>query len=632
LIALALLIGVTVSLAATDDMGFTRDESFYFRAAKDYSGWFDELARNIRDGRPSASFTQQNVDQYWGYNPEHPVLMKALFGVSYLVLHQKTDLLSPSLAMRLPAMLMGALVIALLYLMAMEMTGKRLASLSAAMAMAWMPHFFFHSHLTCFDVPITTAWFAVVYAYWKSLDSTPWAVATGIIWGIALTCKLNAFFIPVVLLGHWGLGGLRQFSVRGARLSVPPVPAALFWMALLGPLVLYVGWPRHWFDTFNRLSWYINFHLTHEHYYVLYFGQNLFKPPFPFAYPFVMTAVTTPIVVLWLWLAGGLSIAWRWIRNRMTGDRFATGILLALNIVIPFLIIARPSTPIFGGVKHWFTALPFLCLLIAPCVAWAQEALQRVNGSNMAGRAFASTILVAATASGVVASWQSHPFGISYYNEVIGGITGGADARAMRQFWGYESRHALDYLRNAAPENASIHWHETTGYAVDMYREEGWLREDLRNAWSIDHASFIVYEHDKGFLDFLTQIWTRYGTHAPVFIVTLHGVPLLSVYANPERVDLATLPRGGWNDGELWLVPAPRGTETGDDGQNESDDDPSLRPALMIDLDMGDAIREAEARMGTALTIMPDLELVIDGADEAAELGSGAPANPPEAE
>jgi 4-amino-4-deoxy-L-arabinose transferase-like glycosyltransferase len=554
-IAVVLLVGYTSILAMSDDMGFTRDESFYFRAARDYMGWFDELATNLREGRLRASFTQQNVDRYWSYNPEHPVLMKSLFAVSYLVLHQKWELLSPSLAMRLPAMASSGLLIALIYLMAMEMTGRRLASLSAAMAMAWMPHWFFHSHLTCFDVPITTAWFAVVYAWWKSLDSGRWAIATGVLWGIALTCKLNAFFLPIVFLMHWALAGLTRFRITSMRLTVPPVPASLFWMAVLGPLILYIGWPRHWFDTFNRLSWYLNFHLGHEHYYVLYFGQNLFKPPFPFEYPFVMSAITTPLVILWAWVASmiGLAmVAFSRLRSRSL-DPFGTGILLALNIAIPFLIIARPSTPIFGGIKHWFAALPYLCLLIAVGIAQLQSALRRQP--TWMGRAFASTCLLCITAGGAVATWQCHPFGISYYNELLGGITGGADARAMRQFWGYESRHALQWLDEHAPTGAQIHWHETTGYAVDMYREEGWLRPDLQNAWSIQSASFVVFEHDKGFVDFLTQVWDEFETFSPVYIVTLHGVPLLSVYANPDRVDLNTLQTGGWNDGVEWRRP-----------------------------------------------------------------------------
>jgi len=543
LIALLLSTAYFVLLACTDDMGFTRDESFYFRAAKEYSGWFVELVNNTRQGRAWETFSQESIDAHWSYNPEHPVLMKTLFALSYEWLHVRLDWISASLAMRLPAMAFGGAMMGLIYLLAYEMIGRRSAALAAVLLMAGQPHWFFHSHLTCFDVPITTCWVAVIFAYWKSLDSWKWAVVAGLLWGVALTCKLNAFFIPAVLLMHWALGGLTRFGFRDGRLTVPRVPLALFCMAVLGPIVLYAGWPRHWYDTFNRLAWYLNFHLTHEHYYVLYFGQNLVRPPFPFEYPFVMTGITTPLVILWVCLTGCVVAAVRWVRSLgvSTGDMFAGGLLVTLNILIPFLIIARPSTPVFGGIKHWFPALPFLCVMGGLAVDAALSAL-RVPWQ----RATATALLLGAIGiSGGVATWQCHPFGISYYNELVGGITGGADRMAMRQFWGYASRQSLDFLNTHVPQNGSVHWHETTAYAADMYREEGWLREDIRTTWSIPDADYVVYEHDKGFWEFQTHVWTHYQTWAPVYVVSLHGVPLISVYENPHRQTPAEPVQGG---------------------------------------------------------------------------------------
>jgi 4-amino-4-deoxy-L-arabinose transferase-like glycosyltransferase len=543
LLALLLSAAYFVLLACTDDMGFTRDESFYFRAAKEYSGWFVELVNNTRQGRAWETFSQESIDAHWSYNPEHPVLMKTLFALSYEWLHVRLNWISASLAMRLPAMAFGGAMMGLIYLLAYEMIGRRSAALAAVLLMAGQPHWFFHSHLTCFDVPITTCWVAVIFAYWKSLDSWKWAVVAGLLWGVALTCKLNAFFIPAVLLLHWALGGIARFGFRDGRLTVPRVPLALFCMAVMGPIVLYAGWPRHWYDTFNRLAWYLNFHLTHEHYYVLYFGQNLVRPPFPVEYPFVMTGITTPLVILWVWGAGCVVAGVRWVRSLgvSSGDMFAGGLLVTLNILIPFLIIARPSTPIFGGVKHWFPALPFLCVMGGLAVDAALSALQYRWQRGVV----ASVLLSAIGIAGGVATWQSHPFGISYYNELVGGITGGADRMAMRQFWGYASRQSLDFLNAHVPQNGSVHWHETTGYAADMYREEGWLRDDIRTAWSIPDADYVVYEHDKGFWEFQTHVWTHYQTVSPVYVVSLHGVPLISVYENPHRQDPAEPVQGG---------------------------------------------------------------------------------------
>ncbi|MGB9599730.1 MAG: hypothetical protein ACPL7I_04195 [Myxococcota bacterium] len=83
IIALIIALFYIITLVATSkDIGFVRDEGYYFKAAEQYNGWFVELLENIKKGRPLASFTKANIDRYFDYNHEHPALMKELFGFS----------------------------------------------------------------------------------------------------------------------------------------------------------------------------------------------------------------------------------------------------------------------------------------------------------------------------------------------------------------------------------------------------------------------------------------------------------------------------------------------------------------------------------------------------------------------
>jgi 4-amino-4-deoxy-L-arabinose transferase-like glycosyltransferase len=516
-------------LLATSQIGFTRDESYYFRAGREYAGWFVELWNNLEAGRVLESFTQASVDRHWGYNPEHPVLMKTLFGLSERLFHAELGWLSPSTAFRFPAMVTGGMIVALTFLFAVEVSGRRLAGWIAALSIALMPHFFFHAHLTCFDIPIMAVWLIVMYAYWKSLDSTGWAWATGALWGIGLITKLNAFFIPFVLLTHWAVAGYRDFAVRNGRLVVPRVPLALFTMAALGPVIFYLGWPR-------RIRWYLAFHAQHEHYFVDYLGQNLWKPPFPVEYPFVLTAITTPVVILAVLVGGiaamtGASLLRALRRER--GDTFGTGVFLALNAIVPFAIIAMPSSPVFGGVKHWMPALPFMAVAGGWAVAHAIDA---VAGRNVWLRVTATAVaLVALVVPAALATARSHPFGISYYNEVIGGYSGAADADTMRQFWGYASRQSLPWVNAHAVDRARINFSDTTHYAFDMYREQGELRQDIGYYWRIDGADYVLFDQQKSFANTLAEIWDRFETRTPVETVNIEGVPLISIYAATEH-------------------------------------------------------------------------------------------------
>ena len=553
LTAILVTIFYTSLLVATDDIGFTRDESFYFHAAHEYAGWFEDLETNLSEEQVWASFEQGNIDQHWAYNPEHPVLVKALFSLSFRYFHVKSEIMSESLSIRFPAMVFGGLLLAFVFLLTYEFFGSRFGAWIAVLCMAAMPHYFFHAHLASFDVPMTTMWIAVVYAYWRSLHSNGWAWTTGLFWGLALITKLNAFFIPFVFLGHWGIRALSKFRFKKPfYIKVPPLPFALFTMLLVGPVIFYLGWPRHWFDTFNRIGWYLNFHLSHEHYFVYFFGENLYAPPFPVYYPFVMTAITTPIGILGLMLFGSVVFTFDQIQAWRKGirDRDGRWVLLVLNIGLAYLIIARPSTPIFGGIKHWFTALPYLATLAGYGAVWIVKAIHnwlqksfpkesRIGffASRWISAVSASILAGAITWPAIIAVQNSHPYGISYYNTFIGGYTGAADHRAMRQFWGYASKGALQWLNMHAPYRAKIAFHNSTNGSYDMYIEDKYLRNDLRYAWNVENADYLVYHHQRASAFEEYNVWPRFDTVSPSYVVAIAGVPLISVYPNLRRVD-----------------------------------------------------------------------------------------------
>src|SRR5207342_2975670 len=54
-------------------------------------GWFEELAANAKAGHLRRSFTAAGIDRYWGDNaPDHPVIMKTLYGLSWRAFHRCT--------------------------------------------------------------------------------------------------------------------------------------------------------------------------------------------------------------------------------------------------------------------------------------------------------------------------------------------------------------------------------------------------------------------------------------------------------------------------------------------------------------------------------------------------------------
>src|SRR5689334_18569477 len=82
---------VALLLATVHDLGYARDEGFYFHAASDYRKWFDILFTD-----PAAALKQTAVDAHFRQNHEHPVFVKSLFALAFKFLFGKFKLFAES--------------------------------------------------------------------------------------------------------------------------------------------------------------------------------------------------------------------------------------------------------------------------------------------------------------------------------------------------------------------------------------------------------------------------------------------------------------------------------------------------------------------------------------------------------
>jgi 4-amino-4-deoxy-L-arabinose transferase-like glycosyltransferase len=548
---------VAVLLATAKDIGFARDEGFYFTSAESYGRWFELLAKN-----PKQAIKKSSIDSHWQINSEHPALMKSLFAVSHIVFHKKLKVMRPSTAFRFPGMLMAGLLVYLVCVFGAR-TGGLKVGVIAALALALMPRFFYHAHLDCFDVPMATMWFAVAFAFWKSLNSFKWAIVTGLVWGLALETKLNAFFIPAVLLVFWVIVFARGFFVTGTSktrpgaglMGWPPIPFAFFAMVLIGPLVFLALWPYLWFDTIHRVGSYFGFHLHHPFYNIAYFNVTYFQPPFPVSYPFVMSLVTVPLTTSVLCVIGCFArlrlTAMRWlgrswklpagVREKEDSQRGLTFFMM-INMLVPMLIIALPSTPIFGGTKHWSPSWPFIALLAGFGFKAAVDGVARVADTLREGWRGRATEAALAAGMGILfmaAAGQqteaSHPFGLSHYTMPIGETPGSADAGMCRQFWGFTTGSALGWLNENVPPNGRVYFHDTAWDSYNMYHRDGTLRKDIQWSGGIEGADVSMVHWEQHMSGYEYAIWTWMGKATPDHVVTHQGVTILPLYLMPTN-------------------------------------------------------------------------------------------------
>ena len=581
-LALALLLLVASAGAlglAQRSLGVMRDEATYFQAAETYWGWFAELKESYRRGELDRGLSEPVIARYFRVNSEHPVLFKLLMAVSwrYLASHDlqrgarfhpvqlrpplpSADLLDEISAFRVPGWVLTGLCVALIYLFGVRIEG-RLAGLAAALLYITIPRVFFHGQLAAFDSAVTTMWLMTVYAYLRSLEHARWGVYAGVFFGLALATKHNAWFIPALLLLHYLMVVWPDLSFRPLRL--PRIPLVFISMAILGPLVFVGHWPWLWHSTLAHLKGYFGFHMHHSYYNIEYLGVNWGMPPLPISYPFGMTLFTVPTILLLLGLAG----IWVYARTPLLTwlSRFLAvrpppedspfryparrswkrpgkgldpkvGTLFFINALFPLALIALPSTPIFGGTKHWLPAYPFLALLAGVALS---RLLRSARARSRGRRVLLGALLLAAAAlPGAVSTALTHPFELTQYNALAGGPAGGADLGLNRQFWGYAVRPILPWIDETFDRGANVYFHDTNYDSYGAYIRNGELRPDIRYAGmerpAIEASSYAMVYYELHFNKYDYWIWDSYGTATPIKVVDLDGVPVLSVYKRPE--------------------------------------------------------------------------------------------------
>ncbi len=561
-IGLGLGMVVLASLIVTEPaIGIVRDEGYYFRAADHYLGWFRLLAESWLVGEFGRPFSDENIRRFWFYNAEHPVFVKVAQAFTWWLFRDVLGITSHTLGYRLGSMVFSVFLSLGTYLLGVRLHSRRAGVLGVLLLFS-MPHVFFHAHLACFDVPITAMTVLVAYAYWRSRTEPKWNKYCGALFGLSLCTKLNSFFLMPVLGVFWVLEKWSHFRAQrneeGFVVHLPTIPRVFWWMLILGPVFFFAHWPWLWYDTVERLTFYLNFHWNHVHYSVEYFGRILHRPPHPVAFPFVMSAVTVPLVTFCL---GTLGFVWavglqqpirhaealaRWFRARVLRKNTTASnegvecepksLYLLVHTTVPFAVIALPYVPIFGGVKHWMPAMPFFAILAAIGVDRLVDIIEELRGKSLRGRSWwfalaGSLVLVPALLGN--ASYLAN--GTAFYNELAGGPEGAARMGMMRQFWGYAAKQGLPWLNENATKNAKIYFHSTNPESYDVYKRDGLIRDDLRNGHDHKTADYYVFHNQGPKLSDEYQTRVEYDSGRPVYGIYLEEAPLLVIYKRHQR-------------------------------------------------------------------------------------------------
>jgi 4-amino-4-deoxy-L-arabinose transferase-like glycosyltransferase len=519
---------LAVIVATLPDVGITWDEPLYIKASRGYMTWLGLLKRGILQGDLREPLSDATIVRWWVQDPTlelHPPLGKFLSGLTWAAFRGAVGEIA---AHRLSNALLFSLLVAMVFGMVASAYDAA-SGVFAALSLVLMPRMFFHAHLANIDTTVAITWFLAMYVFWKLERKRGWLpiVATGIAYGLALATKMNAVVMPLV----WGVW-LLLFRRNGPSLL------RLAAVTAIGGVTFIAMWPWLYHDTFNRLLYYLFMASRFKDRPQFYLGQTLLHVPWH--YPFVITLAVVPLAITVMYSLGIFHILSqrRPTRRQPSQPSQETGWLLLLNAVTPLLFAATGLQAAYSGERHFIPAYPYLaCLagigfgsLLNQLATTGHRILLRFAPQTW--RLGMGLVLALLLVPALLSAASIHPYQLSYYSELVGGLPGATRLGFETTFWCETYQDALPYLNATAEPSASV-WAENP-FVLRFYQRYGLLRPDLQATGGdvVDPrtADYAAVEMRQTGLLYTPEIVSIMREHRPVHTLERQGVVLLHVY------------------------------------------------------------------------------------------------------
>ena len=218
--------------------------------------------------------------------------------------------------------------------------------------------------------------------------------------------------------------------------------------------------------------------------------------------------------------------------------RRAAAALLGWALVVNFAFNSLPSTPKYTGVRLFQPVFPLLAVVAGIGIGWAaRRVYARVRAAvgdtaTSLPRIAVATVLAVALLPQARAVMAFHPYGMSYYSELIGGLPGAARAGMEVTHWGDTYLWAAAWLGRNAPRGA-LAWIEPPGVESMMgtYRNLGILRHDIRTTAGPlipAEADYAIFQNKVTEFTDISRELLR--TRRPMATLDQDGVPLLFIF------------------------------------------------------------------------------------------------------
>lgn len=408
-------------LGTLSDYGVTFDEPIYMEAAWNIQKWLSLDQQK--------SFTQAEIDRHWRVDLErnvHPSGVKWLYLTAQKIIFWEKD---PYTQNRVLNILIFS--ISILLFLSWWAGDSLVRYISFIVLLLTIPRFFAHTHFAATDIPMTSLLLLFVVCLDKTLFLKSFWLA-GIILGIGASIKITSSILAMPLLLVFLIWYRYKWKAILPRVAL---------ICLTAVLVFYILNPDWWFSPLSRYREFMTQTLTRRTWtpFTLYFGGDFYTYRAPLCYPFAIFFITTPLLhMLLLFLGLGYFFAEGGLRTNLKM------ILLFILLVFPFLILALSISPAHDGIRYLLPAFPFAVCFMTLGLEKLWRFLRECDSTSSLRKA--ARWITAAFALALIAgdlhnpAWYP-PFELSYYNRIVGGLSGA-------NHHGYETTYWMEILND----------------------------------------------------------------------------------------------------------------------------------------------------------------------------------------
>ncbi|MCP4717193.1 MAG: glycosyltransferase family 39 protein, partial [Deltaproteobacteria bacterium] len=434
----------------------------YFPSSQLIAEWSRALLSSFFKGDTSHVLSQKIVDDYWLWDPlhnVHPPFYKILSSITWASFKNR---IGDFAAYRLAPALMFACLIMVLFSTIKEKYGI-LAGVYGSLCLLFMPRIFGHAHIGATETPLMTLWFLSYWAYWKGLSQRRGSLMLAFFWGLALATKFTALLIPLPLL-LWTVLYREKRSMRNILL-----------LFLAGPLIAIAVNPGWWHDPLDKILSFVTTSMSRDDTIPIktyYFGTTYSFSPH-WSYAPVMAAITIPAATLFSFFTGLVALLTH--KNNRPYN-----LLFFLTIPVMLSIIMLPGSPTHDGVRQFISIFPFVAFFagigLSMLSTWINARMLPALRKPTTAVIFGLLILLPVNQTAGI-----HPYELSYYNEIAGGLRGAHKLGMETTYW-FEVFDSpfLKKLNQHLPPNASVSIWPPMDPHLHFLQEEGRIRRDLR--------------------------------------------------------------------------------------------------------------------------------------------------------